>query len=194
MEPSVQHTRDLIASRQPRSAHKINLAKYPAAHQVGHLDGNVYPGQGGCDLLFVNIFIKTQPKQLPKSLPPFGTSAIRIYLDGNTQPLPRTTAYAHELVAGGGKSCAPVVGIQRVDPAWTRCGPSIRSVPDLRSRAHSGPTASGAVSRRRHAHGRPSNQLSNDRRRRRQTPVDASGRYVAAQEQDAKARTVDIIP
>lgn len=54
--------------------------------------------------------------------------------------------------------------------------------------------ASGALSRKRHAYGRPSNQLSNDRRRRRQTLVDVSGRYVAAHGQDTKARAVDIIP
>jgi hypothetical protein len=44
-------------------------------------------------------------------------------------------------------SHAPVVCIERVDPAQTRCGPCIRFAPDLRSRAHSGPTGSGAVSR-----------------------------------------------
>jgi len=42
--------------------------------------------------------------------------------------------------------------------------------------------------------GRPSNQLSNDRRRQRQTPVDTSGRYVSAQKQDAKAMAVDEVP
>jgi hypothetical protein len=38
---------------------------------------------------------------------------------------------------------------------------------------------------------KPSNQLSNNRPRQRQTPVDASGRYVAVQEEDKKAKAVD---
>jgi hypothetical protein len=39
-----------------------------------------------------------------------------------------------------------------------------------------------------------SNQLSNNRPRRRHTPVDVSGPYAAAHEQNAKARALDNVP
>ncbi len=95
--------------------------------------------------------------------------------------------------------------------AWTQCSAatgrstgrssckwpySIRCCPSRRSWIGSPVASPARISHPRAAMSvlMASNQLSNDRLRRRHTPVDVSGLFTTVQKKDAKANTVDSIP